>query len=191
MIFICGHHNTGKTTLANWLKDFGFTHIETGEIVRGVYKSTNQEKISFPDWATKVSLDEPHFFDNCVLDELKKTSSSIGDIDSIIITGNRQLSGIRYLIENFPSKKNVIIFLEAPIEDLFNRQLSRKDRMIQNLTLDFFKNDYIAFDENMGVQEIKEYSDYVVDASKSIIEVREKIKHIINSNYKLIIENEK
>lgn len=54
MIFLCGHHNTGKTTLAKWLADFGFPYfIETGDIVRNLYKITSPN-YEFSEWVPRL-----------------------------------------------------------------------------------------------------------------------------------------
>ena len=180
MIFLCGHHNTGKTTIANWLKDFGFPHVETGNVIREIYNNLSNNTKSFENWAVETNKRDPHFFDECLLDKIKKINFSLSNNKDIVVTGNRQKSGVEYLIKNAKnSKKNIVLFLDAPISELFQRQIKRTDRIIPNLTFALFKNDYIGFDEAMGVEKIREISDSIIDTHRDIGEIKKDIKLIL------------
>lgn len=169
MIFICGHHNTGKTTIAKELTKRGFFHIETGDIVRGVFKK-KRVKSNFYEWAEKRNKNTPHFFNQCILRailEAKKMSQE-DDGSKIIITGNRQLKGIKYLIKNSRKEESIVIYLDSSDnEKLYKRQLKRKDRKIENLNKENFIKEYLDFDKRMGVERIKKEATYIVNSGMS------------------------
>ena len=59
MIFLTGHHSSGKSTLANKLKSEGFIHIETGKIVRQKYLELTRGEKNFQVWATQIHKNSP------------------------------------------------------------------------------------------------------------------------------------
>ena len=177
MIFIVGPHNSGKTTLAKSMVGLGFIHVETGDIIRQKYKELNP-LTSFQDWARKNNTECPHFFDDFILDRVnsvkEKNINCEKKIYDVVVTGNRQIDGIRYLMEKINTSdinKNVVIYLDAPIEELYVRQIKRKDRIIPNLNFVNFKDNYLAFDEEMGLGKIKDFSDFIVDSNKPLREI--------------------
>ena len=168
MIFLCGHHNTGKTTLAKWLADFGFSYIETGDIVRNLYKNISLN-CAFPEWATETGLKYPNYFNKCILKEIIRLEKIFPQSKNIVVIGNRQKSGITFLINNYKaSYQNLIIYLIAPEGELYRRQLQRQNRTIKNLTLELFKNEHLAFDKEMGINDIKDIADYIIDNNLNI-----------------------
>ncbi|MBT9174300.1 MAG: hypothetical protein DDT21_02714 [Syntrophomonadaceae bacterium] len=182
MIFLCGHHNTGKTTLAKWLFDFGFPYIETGDIVRNLYKIT-LPNYEFSEWATKIGLKYPNYFNECILKEIIRLEKTLPQSKNIIVVGNRQKSGITFLINNHKtSYRNLIIYLVASEDKLYQRQLQRQDRIMKNSTLELFKNEYLAFDKEMGIESIKDIANYIIDSNINIEQVKEKISFILKQN---------
>lgn len=189
MIFICGHHNTGKTTIAKELTKFSFFHIETGDVVRRLFKE-QKSNLNFHEWATKINNETPHFFDKYILNIiLKIQNSSKKDKNAkIIITGNRQLSGINYLINhNGYSLKNLIIYLDIDNnEELYKRQIKRKDRKLDNFNKESFINDYLEFDKKMGIDQIKDKADYIINSNMSKKKVMKDFFGILKlNNYNL------
>lgn len=186
MIFITGHHNTGKSTTAKWLISYGFNHIETGEIVRQSYQDSNSND-SFYDWVSKKNIQNENYLNDLIV--IKIINIFNQNINSnLIITGNRQITGINYIINKLNSiykKKSLIIFLHAPEKELFDRQLKRKDRIIPNLNFDLFKNKYLAYDENMGINDIKKDANYIIDNSCNNILFKDQIIQILKDNYYL------
>lgn len=180
MIFLAGHHNSGKSTLAGWFESGGFKHIETGDIIRNCYKSQNITE-PFGEWASRVNAETPDYFNEIILEHIRKVSDSFSDLDKVIITGNRQLGGINYLTEHIQGNghKPVIVFLEASEQELYRRQLERSDRIIPNLTFDKFSNEYLAYDKNMGIDNIKKRADYVIDSNKPVEEILREIVFIL------------
>ena len=186
MIFICGYHNTGKTTIAKKLISFGFFHIETGDLVRNLYKDNNS-KINFYDWTAAITKNNIHYFDKHIINNILKSQQKIKK--DVIITGNRQLSGIKYIISKThhnPHFKNIIIYLKAPCKELYKRQLGRTDKIIKNLNKDKFINDYLGFDKSMGIDKIELSADYIINSDNSKELVIQQIIEILRlNNYKL------
>jgi dephospho-CoA kinase len=184
MIFITGPHNSGKSTLAGWFKKHCFFHIETGDIIRKKYKEINPG-IPFCDWAKKINKEQPNFFNEIILKEVSIDESYICDdehkFQDLVITGNRQYSGIEYLIKNVNiniGTKNLIIYLDADPEELYRRQLQRMDRIILGLNYNKFQ-DYLVFDEQMGILEIKNRAEHIINCNCLPEEVIGKVSKIL------------
>ena len=181
MIFIVGHHNTGKTSLAKALIPFGFLHVETADIVRMIHKKISYN-IDFHKWASE----HKHQFDNFIIDEIlkarEKILESVDNLQDVIITGNRQLSGILSIIRKVSpigKRENIIIFLDANPKELFRRQMVREDRLIPTLSFEQFVKDFLEYDKEMGIEEIREKADFIVDANKPKEEVFESVRKIL------------
>lgn len=188
MIFICGHHNSGKTTVAKYLEKFGFIHIETGNIVRQKHKELTPD-VNFHQWAIR----EGHKFDKYIVDEIlsarEKLIKSNGSLQDIIITGNRQIEGIDYILLHVPpieGKENLIIFLHANDEILFQRQILRYNRQVTDLTFEKFKDELLRFDVQMGIEKIKEKTNCAIYNEGPLESFETKIKEtLIKYGYKL------
>lgn len=183
MIFISGHHNTGKSTIAKWLIPLGFSHLETGEIIRRTYSGENS-KCDFYNWVSQKNLENKDYLDNLIVQEVLTVIKNNPSV-KLIITGNRQINGINYLkkrVGEIDNKKDLILFLHAPEEELYRRQLERTDRIIPNLTFDVFKNKYLAYDEKMGVNLIEKEADYVLENLRDDKKVKDRIIEILKAN---------
>lgn len=183
MIFISGHHNTGKSTIAKWLGSLGFHHLETGEVIRKEHHNSS-EGMDFYGWVDKKNAENKNYLNDLIVDEATKIFENDPHA-RLIITGNRQLSGINYLkekISNLDQRKSLILFLLAPEEELYRRQLERKDRIIPGLTFDLFKNKYLAYDEDMGIDSVRENADYVIENLRGDQRAKENIIAILKAN---------
>jgi len=168
MIFIVGHHNSGKSTIATLLKKYGFLHVETGDIIREIHKEQDPER-EFSEWISEMNVKESDFLNNAIL---KKVNANLEQIkknpflQDIVVTGNRQVEGIEFLCENVTEpNSNIVIYMETNTEELYNRQLQRNDRIIDALTFEKFINEYLAFDTEMGLEQIRTRADVIVDSS--------------------------
>lgn len=185
MIFICGPHNSGKTTLAKWLGKQGLIHIETGDIVRKTHQKLDPNQ-DFYDWAKKVNANDPDFLNRVVLEEIDQRFASLTKNKKVVITGNRQMDGIRFIINNtkYKNKYFCIIFLDADEEELFRRQKKRNDERIAKLNRKSFRK-YLEYDIKMGINEIKKHADTVIDTKRiSINAIRKQtIKFLTKHGY--------
>ena len=162
MIFIAGHHNTGKSTLAKFLTKNGFLHVETGAVIRQIYKNSGSE-LSFGEWAKQNN----HDFDNYIIDEVRaaKDLALRENGQDVVVTGNRQVEGInkiRQSVEPIDQKAHVVIYLEAQPEVLFQRHQQRPDRRVDGLTLNAFKTEILGYDQEMGIERIRDMADVVL-----------------------------
>ena len=171
MIFFTGHHNTGKSTAAHYLKEkYGFCHVETGTIVRSLYIQSGSN-LAFGDWAVQ----HQHFFDEAIVAEInrhvKVAFQSNGGIENVIITGNRQIEGICYITDHIKSlndQKNLIMFFEAEPKILYARYLARIDRPVAKITFNKFVRDLLDYDRKMGVEKIKEHAHVTIRNEGSV-----------------------
>jgi len=171
MIFFAGHHNTGKSTAAVFLKEnYGFCHIETGAIVRNLYIKS-KSRLPFGEWANQ----HKHFFDEAIVMEIKKCAKNLAQpnrkTEDIIITGNRQIEGIHYIIDHIKplnGRENLIVYFEANLRILHARHMARTDRPTTRLSFDEFVNDLLNYDQKMGVEKIKEYAHITIRNEDSI-----------------------
>ena len=162
MIFITGHHDTGKSTLAKYFIENNFLHVETGNIVRSLYKAENPE-IKFEDWAKGKG----QLFDDHIIEEVKKAQLLVvkENRQDVVITGNRQIEGVNKICEKMPpleGKKHLIVYVEADPQILFVRHQGRPDRSIPGLTFESFSKNILGYDQEMGVEEIKKSADLII-----------------------------
>ena len=59
--------------------------------------------------------------------------------------------------------------MEASREELYRRQLRRNDHRIDDFTMAKFL-DYLKFDEDMGLLQIRDEADYVLDSNAIILQ---------------------
>lgn len=161
MIFITGHHNSGKSTAAGCLKEkYGFSHVETGDIVRQLHQHS-KTNLPYGEWAKLNS----HCFDqvitSTICDLRERILQTNGKVPDIVVTGNRQIEGIRHIINNvqpFPGREHLILYVEADPKILHERHMARMDRPTTRLTFKEFMDGLIKFDQDMGVELIKEHA---------------------------------
>ena len=193
MIFIAGHHNTGKTTLATWLREnYGFLHVETSTIVKNKHIREVPDT-PFREWAEGKGHD---YFNECIATEVTKYREllvSNGNSSELIITGNRQMEGINHLastVQPLPGTRHWTAYLEAPYEILFQRYVQRTDRPVLYRDFEGYMDNLISFDQEMGVERIKKHADVVLDSSCSMEVLKKRFARILlERNYSLIEGN--
>lgn len=165
MIFLTGHHNAGKSTAAKWLKEqYGFLHVETSSVVRGLYNASGTN-LPFGEWATLNNNRFDREIIGAILQERELAIRGNGKFPDIIVTGNRQVEGIKFVtdrVQPLPGTENIILYVEASPRILHERHLIRRDRPTLRLTFDEFETTLLDFDRRMGVEEIREYAQVVV-----------------------------
>ncbi len=182
MIFITGPHNVGKTTLAKWLENFGFSQIETGNIVREQHGILSPDK-DFYEWAKEIQSSNPDFFNKCVLDAVEQKIKNYNNLhQDIIITGNRQIDGIDYVCNQISvkTKKPLIFYLDASEDELFRRHSMRKDGRHPNISKQEFKK-YLSYDQSLGLEKIKGHAHHILISGSTISKIQEEIKKILLS----------
>lgn len=196
IIFITGHHNAGKTTLAQWLKNYGFVHIETGDIIRKKHKELSPGT-NFNNWVNFIGQQDPDFFNKCILEVVvnafKKIEKSNGKVQDIVVTGNRQIEGIQYICSNINllDNKPIILYVDSSEEELFKRHFQRSDCRHLNMNRKMFK-EYLELERSMGLEKIKPYADCVIKSKMNIKKTREEVITYLQSigyNVKTGIKN--
>lgn len=190
MIFIAGPHNAGKTTLAEWLEKFGFSFLDTGNVVRGIHAQLAPEG-NFFAWATEVSERDPDFFNKCVLETITERMKTLQGIQDIIVVGNRQIQGIDFIRRNIHQENlpQTIIYLDATEEELFKRHFLRQDGRLPTITRAEFSR-YLDYDNEMGLKDIKEVADLILGENQELNEVRESVaEHLSMHGYDIDNEN--
>ena len=125
MIFLAGPHGAGKTTVAEMLSEYDFEYLDLGGILRRKHKA-EAEDINFELWCQqKEKIFGPTFTDDIIVEEVKKHKerilSQLNSVQDLIIVGSRSFRGLKYIINKvglFKNKKNVIIYIDAPISVL-------------------------------------------------------------------------
>ncbi|MCE9628725.1 MAG: AAA family ATPase [Candidatus Vogelbacteria bacterium] len=183
MIFIVGHHGVGKSTFGNWLKSKGFIHLETSKLIKDVFTKSGSN-LGFIDWVLEQGDDN---INQIIVDNINAEYSKAGSgfID-IVITGNRQFSGIEYIknhVEKSVSSGNTIIYLNSPVEVLYERYHGRNDGRKSYESVNRFQEELITFDKTMGVEEIQSKADYIINTDKELDVTLEDLAVVIKKVY--------
>jgi len=184
MIFIVGPHCVGKTTVANYLSDRGFIHIETGDIVRQKHQELAPE-MNFYNWASENNNRFDHYIASYVEKALFQVYKSNGKLSDVVITGNRQIEGVNYLTENVKEvckRPNLVIFMEAEEKTLYERHLQRLCRETRSITFNLFKKEVLGYDKTMGLEKLRGIANLVICNNTDIKECTKKIDEFLESN---------
>lgn len=159
LIGISGTFASGKDTIADYLvKDFGYTHASTGDMVRKValekYGSIERPVL----FKTATELRYANGAGALVLEALKEQRP-------LVITGIRTLGEAKALKEN----GGTLLFIDAPVEVRYDRVKSRARDNETALTLEEFqaneeKELYAGpNDEDFNIRGIGKMADIVVE----------------------------
>ena len=126
MIFLVGQHCAGKSRVSVIFSQARFLRIDLGPLLREIHQRTSP-RISFADWISAGEEAEGKRFTDLQL--AREVSRQVGNASGehwqdLVIVGNRSLEGVKYLAERigpYEGRKNVIIWVEAPIATLYTR----------------------------------------------------------------------
>jgi len=181
MIFLTGPHGAGKTTVAEMLSEYDFEYLDLGGILRRKHK-VEAEDINFELWCQqKEKIFGPTFTDDIIVEEVKKHKerilSQLNSVQDLIIVGSRSFRGLKYIINKvglFKNKKNVIIYIDAPISVLQRHYCLKEHKKI---SLKRFK-ELLGKDEKMGISTIIPYADIKILNDGSKKDLRAKVEEI-------------
>lgn len=137
VIVVVGKVCAGKSTFAEYL--LHHNTIDIGSIVRGIMKSElrihdknlDQEIIRHLDYGMRVQFGG----------------------EKVVITGIRQLSILRHIIENYSKEERELIWLDVPQEELKRRYMNRTALKDQSITFE----EVIERDGKLGLNEVEQF----------------------------------
>lgn len=137
IIFVCGKICSGKNTFCEKLGEHH--HIQVSDIVKKLSGEVNRAK-----------LQETADLDILIADELLQ---QIYAHDKVSIDGIRQVSILKYLIDQLESNDWEIVWLEVEMEELKRRYITRNDPKDKDITIE----DALLRDEKLGMLELETY----------------------------------
>ena len=199
---ITGSFGTGKTTVANMFKKYGFRVINVDKLYRGIYnKNKNiREKIK-KEFGTlnRNQIKKIVFNDSKKLRKLNDITHPliIKEIMSIISTSNKKISIIKnsnkktIINKNkYIGNKKIIIdaplLIEARAESLVDKLIvvkcSKKNQIQRALKKGKYTKKEIEniIKSQMPLKEKIKHADFVVDNSKTMKETKKQVREIIN-----------
>jgi len=165
MIFIVGAHATGKTHLADIISKFNFTKIDLGPLLRTIHKESGSGE-SFGEWIHNGEEKfGKNFTDDLLVNEIKKTEANLSNSNTapndFIIIGSRSIAGLSYILENighYNQKDNKVIFLDAPLNLMYERYKKREGL---DITIEQFEK-ILDKDKKMGLEDLRHVADFVI-----------------------------
>ena len=126
MIFLVGQHCAGKSRISLIFAQAHFLCVDLGPLLREIHQQT-APFLPFIDWVRMGEEAEGRFFTDARLaaEVLRRIGNdSPKHWQDMLIVGNRSLEGVMYLIEKigvYRGRKNIIVWVEAPVETLYRR----------------------------------------------------------------------
>jgi dephospho-CoA kinase len=164
MIFLVGPHGSGKTELGKKIVKDGQSFLDLGPIIRSCYSRSTEFK-DIREWVEAGervlgSNFTDHILSNEVLQYVYKHNI---DLTKLVISGNRQLSGILYLVNFFSEFKEEkveysITYIDAPEETLLERYNLREGK---GFNIEEFRRKFAV--ENETLNEIRWVADSVIN----------------------------
>lgn len=151
VFFVVGPSGVGKTFFAKKIgQKYNVSFFDTGPILRQYY-SQQKVSVSFSEW---IRSNENEYGDNfaisCICKSIQKTYR---DNSIIIITGNRCIDGINYMIDFFKIQKHFIIYLDANYKCI-KGNIEKRENV--KLNIEEF-NSIINGDFSMGLGDLKQF----------------------------------
>jgi len=183
IIGITGSFGSGKTTVANMFKKYGFKVINVDKLYHGIYNKDNSLKNKIQkEFGTinRNQLKKIVFNDSIKLKKLNNITHPI-----IIKAIKKE---IKKTINN---KKNIVIdvplLFEARIQNMFDKIIVVKCNKKEQIKRILKKKKYSKKEINniitsqMPLKEKIKKADFVVDNGKTVREIKKEISSIVNS----------
>jgi dephospho-CoA kinase len=175
IIGISGTLGSGKDTVAETLKSFGFQHISTADLLREEAKklgrSVDRETLRKTGNELRTKFGSGYLVDLAL--SIKKT-------DQVVISGIRS-SGEVDKLKSLPYA--YLIFVDAPIELRFQRISERKRNVEDNSTLEQFReSENVENAGNSNAQNLsycKSKADLIIENNSTKIDLEQKIKLVL------------
>jgi len=174
VIGVLGTIGSGKGTIADFLKNYGYKKINMGNLVRAEarkrkIKSTRE---NLHNLQLRLRKNNPYYFINKVIEKINKSK-----YDKWVVDGLRNPEDAKMLKKVFNAK---IIFVDAPVELRWERIRKRRRGKEAKISLKDFirveKEENKIFKFNIT----KRYADIKIINDSTKEELYEKIKKILN-----------
>ena len=187
MLFIAGYHGSGKTSVAEYLKEnCGYIHIERSSVLNTA-KGQDEHETPMREWRNKrINKLGKFAIEDLIVNEIRSQYYDISELHSVskkfVVTGNRSLEEINYtagkLCDIDPSPPEIIaINVDSAV--LFKRftERSRTDGD-RDMSLDSFSS-MLQREKNAGIEEIFRNSTYTINNNCSKTKLINSIRRIV------------
>jgi cytidylate kinase len=166
VVFLAGPHFAGKSSCADVMQaHLGSATLDCGPYLRSLAAQSGAS--SFNDFVKDGERAEGENFTDSLL--LRRVFDDLKFSEQLVVVGSRSVRGLRYLTEHirasFPEASYLTIYMEASREVLWERFKSRDSGEDRNLFERLLLIDFV-----MGVEDIRDIADVVVDSSRSVEE---------------------
>ena len=149
--YFCGHKGSGKTYLANQItKETAIKMIDTGPLIRKIYREHNQRNLSFEDWMDYYEKKYGEDFSN----EAICRSLQISQRENYIVVGYRSLPGIQYFNNFFKVSNFKVVYIDGDYE-LFRHNYNEREKT--NISLEEYE-EIARREDDTGIREIKDFA---------------------------------
>jgi len=179
MIFITGHHCTGKTYITNALYNYGFEYIDSGPFLRSLWR----KQAVYTAFEKYINENEKifgkHFTDQLLSKEISKIIQKLKNNKKldILVTGNRTIEGIHYIKDHcvdLKSRRKIIFYIEADKQILYSRYCQRNN----SISISEFE-EVLDKDKAMGLEKIKPEADFIITNNSTINNFRDNVFDIV------------
>ncbi len=164
MIFITGPHCSGKTHALRNVYEYGFPSIDLGPTLRKLYQDFSFG-LTFPQWL--VTGEESYgdsFTDRLIVLAIeewieKQLAKHEGKIQDFIISGNRSVGGIQYIVDHFDIVgEPTVIYVDADPEVLRSRYQQREGVIVSPEDFEA----YLDRDYRMGLASVRRFATHLI-----------------------------
>jgi len=185
VIGVSGYAASGKSEFANYLKEkYGFKVFEFSEIIEEEAKKLNllEENLSLEEKKRKLSelgkkiretYGREDIFALKIVEKIKSES-----LEKVVVSGFRNLIEVKVFKKEF-EKNFYLIFIEANAKIRYERRKMQDPNF--NLTFEEFLERDRRDEKELGLKELKEIANFVIENNSSLEDFYKKIDLIINS----------
>lgn len=195
MIFITGYHASGKSHLASMLRDqYGCLHVESSSVVRGMHSMFAPDE-DLTEWSTGMEARYGiNFFDEAiaraVFDDYEAALREGVNVQDVVITGNRSLEGVRYLMDRFrPGILNerpaTIIAVRVSFDTLLRRYRERNRRDGDSMISEEAFRELTNSEHRRGLEDIIANADHILINESDIDMLHQESRELFESELHL------
>lgn len=183
MIFLVGHRASGKTEVAKILeRRFHIIHVETSSIVKD-FKAVSSQETEMDQWEEGLlNRFGRDFINELIVEGTREKIEKKHDpeLEDVVISGNRQASGVDYLIRNIGELPNDIhsrLHLVTVVVDpriLYKRYVLRGRRDDAVMDEQEFYEGVLERERTRGLSELMQRPHISIDNSGDLAALEER-----------------